>query len=352
MKNIISFTTRYRKSSSSDHRQLLIEITTPRHSQSPKMVTLDTAINKIALSTAPRHQNSPSPVAAANTMASLSPLPRFTFSPKVMTQDAAMMELSRSILEREAEINSIQRELSYTKQQRRVGDATNGNEAYTQLLVKIRVREEELRVAAHENQLLSEGVMTLRKQVNGLKMQEKKSAIDVVNAAKMEEERKSMTKKIASLQAEINSQREAFITAEDIIKKTDELIEQLRFEKEKITKKSERSEDTVKRLSYLLLVNEKRIGNIVEENAGLIAKAKKVAEEMASKDMSLSLQRKQIDEQNILIKNYEKRFLAKGMDVPKSMSCAIDCQCFYFAMLKSLCLSCFCRFSFSSCRRG
>ena len=298
------------------------------------MGTQDAAINKMALSTTPRHLMITTPVAADNTMVALSATPRFTFSPKILTQDAAMIELSRNILEREAEINSIQRELSYKKHQRRVGDAMNGNEAYTLLLAKSREREEELRLAAHENQLLGESVMALRKQVRDLKIKEKKSAMDIAYTAQMDKERKSMANKIASLQAEINSQREAFVTAEEIIKKTDELIEQLKFEKEEITKKSEQLEDSVKKLTAVLIVNEKRIGDIVEENERLIEEAKKVIDEMESKDMFLSLQGKQIDEQTMLIKKYEKRFLAKGMDVPKSTSIVIDCQCIYFAVLK------------------
>ena len=135
-----------------------------------------------------------------------------------------------------------------------------------------------------------------------LKIKEKKSAMDIAYTAQMDKERKSMANKIASLQAEINSQREAFVTAEEIIKKTDELIEQLKFEKEEITKKSEQLEDSVKKLTAVLIVNEKRIGDIVEENERLIEEAKKVIDEMESKDMFLSLQGKQIDEQTMLIK--------------------------------------------------
>ena len=295
-------------------------MTTPWFGHSPKTATQDATINNMALSKTPRHLMITTPVAAANTMVALSTTPRFNFSPKVMAHDAAMIDLSRSILEREAAINSIQRELSYKKQQRRVGDALNGNDAYTLLLVKSREREEELRVAAHENQLLGESVIALRKQVHDMKIQEHKNAMGIVHTAKKDAEQKSMAKKIASLQSEINSQREAFLMAEEIIKETDELIEQLKFEKHEITKKSELLEGTVKRLSAVLTEYEKRIGDMVEENEHLIEEAKVVTEEMESKDKFLCVQGERIDEQNVLIKQYEKRFLTKGMDVPKSTS--------------------------------
>ncbi len=325
-------------------------MTTPQFSHSPKTATQDATIKKMALSTTPRHLMITTPVAAANTMVALSTTPRFNFSPKVKAHDAAMIDLSRSILEREAEINSIQRELSYKKQQRRLGDALNGNDAYTLLLVKSREREEELRAAAHENQLLGESVIALRKQVHDMKIQEHKNAMVIVHTAKKDEEQKSMAKKIASLQSEISSQREAFLMAEEIIKETDELIEQLKFEKHEITKKSERLEGTVKKLLAVLTENEKRIGDILEENERLIEEAKVVTEDMESKDKFLCVQGKRIDEQNVLIKQYEKRFLTKGMDIHKSTSfikivSAFILLCFYL-------FTCPAFFCFSSCRRG
>ena len=235
-----------------------------------------------------------------------------------------MTELSRSILERETEINSIQRELSHQLQRR-------GDEAYTLLLVKVREREKDLQVAVRKKHFLGEMVIALRKQIKVLQETEKRSASDVAKViAKMGEERKSMAEKIAGLQMETEALSAVILTADEITKKSSELIEQFKQEKEEITKKAKQSEDAREKLEEFLAEKEKRIGVIMEENEGLFKGAKEATKTIESQDILLSEQQRRIEEQSNLIKTYEKRFLAKGMDFHKSTSFVVHYLIYFF----------------------
>jgi hypothetical protein len=127
---------------------------------SPKLSSSQSRARKILEDSARRLSTSKSPRVAS---LSISTTPRRGISPKTKPQDDAIMELSLSIKNREAEINSIQRKMQ--KQQRRAEEANGSNDAYTLLLVQYMEREEELRMAAQEIKALGENVSTLKKQV-------------------------------------------------------------------------------------------------------------------------------------------------------------------------------------------
>lgn len=229
---------------------------------------------------------------------------RSIFSPKAKTEDDAIMELSLSIKHREAEVNSIQ------QKQQRLAEVTNGsNDAYTLLLVQYMEREEELRVALNEKKALGENVSTLKKQVIELKKFGNKNATDVEKMVKMEEEWRAMAKKVTTLQMEITLQNRAIVTIEDMIKKKNSEIERVTREKEDVINERIQLEDTVKTLSKV-----KEEADITEAKAGAAMAA------LENNAILISMQKERLQEQSMLIKTYEKRFLTKGMDLPKSKS--------------------------------
>jgi ABC-type sugar transport system ATPase subunit len=127
-----------------------------------------------------------------------------------------------------------------------------------------------------------------------------------------------MAKKVVILEEEGKSQREAMSVAEEAIVKKDELIEQLEQEKEVFAKKV--SEDAAKKLTdkiNVLSESEKRVDDLMEEKERLIEELKKGTHAMESKDVLNNAQRQRIEELETLLNTYEKRFLAKDVDVPK-----------------------------------
>lgn len=225
-------------------------------------------------------------------------------SPKAKTEDDAM-ELSLSIKHREPEVNSIQRKI---QTQQKIAEETNGsNDAYTLLLVQYMAREEELRMALHEKKALGENVSTLKKQVVELKKFGNKNATDVEKMGKMEEEWRAMAKKVTTLQMEITLQNRAIVTFEDMIKNKNAAIERVTREKEGVINERTQLEDTVKTLSKV-----KEEADITEAKAGAATAA------LENNTILISMQKERLQEQSMLIKTYEKRFLTKGMDLPKS----------------------------------
>lgn len=232
-------------------------------------------------------------------------------SPKAKTEDDSIMELSLSIKHREAEVNSIQRKI---QKQQRLAEVTNGsNDAYTLLLVQYMEREEELRVALNEKKALGENVSTLKKQVVELKKFGNKNATDVEKMVKMEEEWRAMAKKVTTLQMEITLQNRAIVTIEDMIKKKNAEIERVTREKEDVINERIQLEDTVKTLSKV-----KEEADITEAKAGAATAA------LENNAILISMQNERLQEQSMLIKTYEKRFLTKGMDLPKSKSSVLS----------------------------
>lgn len=234
----------------------------------------------------------------------------------IATQDAVIVELTRILNERDAEINLItQHNLSMEsyiqEQQRQMIKLKKGPEEYNTLMALYMERNEELRVATHVN-------LPLNKDVKGLE--------DIVSDLKSEKDRDEtvfqiaeMAKKVVILEEEGKSQREAMSVAEEAIVKKDELIEQLEQEKEVFAKKV--SEDAAKKLTdkiNVLSESEKRVDDLMEEKERLIEELKKGTHAMESKDVLNNAQRQRIEELETLLNTYEKRFLAKDVDVPKS----------------------------------
>jgi ABC-type Fe3+/spermidine/putrescine transport system ATPase subunit len=233
----------------------------------------------------------------------------------IATQDAVIVELTRILNERDAEINLItQHNLSMEsyiqEQQRQMIKLKKGPEAYNTLMALYMERNEELRVATHVN-------LPINKDVKGLE--------DIVSDLKSEKDRDEtvfqiaeMAKKVVILEEEGKSQREAMSVAEEAIVKKDELIEQLEQEKEVFAKKV--SEDAAKKLTdkiNVLSESEKRVDDLMEEKERLIEELKKGTHAMESKDVLNNAQRQRIEELETLLNTYEKRFLAKDVDVPK-----------------------------------
>lgn len=233
----------------------------------------------------------------------------------IATQDAVIVELTRILNERDAEINLItQHNLSMEsyiqEQQRQMIKLKKGPEEYNTLMALYMERNEELRVATHVN-------LPLNKDVKGLE--------DIVSDLKSEKDRDEtafqiaeMAKKVVILEEEGKSQREAMSVAEEAIVKKDELIEQLEQEKEVFAKKV--SEDAAKKLTdkiNVLSESEKRVDDLMEEKERLIEELKKGTHAMESKDVLNNAQRQRIEELETLLNTYEKRFLAKDVDVPK-----------------------------------
>jgi hypothetical protein len=87
------------------------------------------------------------------------------------------------------------------------------------------------------------------------------------------------------------------------------------------------SEDAAKKLTdkiNVLSESEKRFNDIesknfrlMKEKERLIEELKKSTQTMETEDISNKVQRQRIEELETLINTYEKRFLAKGVDVPK-----------------------------------
>jgi chromosome segregation ATPase len=235
-------------------------------------------------------------------------------SPKTKAEDDAIMELSLSIKHREAEVNSIRRKI---QKQQQLAEETNGsNDAYTLLLVQYMEREEELRVALNEKKALGENVSTLKKQVIELKKFGNKNATDVEKMDKMEEEWRAMAKKVTTLQMEITLQNRAIATFEDMIKNKNAEIERVTREKEDVINERTQLEDIVKTLSKV-----KEEADITEAKAGAATAA------LESNAILISMQKERLQEQSMLIKTYEKRFLTKGMDLPKSKSSLLLYDC-------------------------
>jgi hypothetical protein len=235
----------------------------------------------------------------------------------IATQDAVIVELTRILNERDAEINLISQQNlsmeSYIQEQRRqMIKAKKGPEEYNTLMALYMERNEELRVATHVNLLLN-------KDVKGLE--------DIVSDFKNEKDRDEtafqiaeMAKKIARLEEEGKSQREAMSVAEEAIRKKDELIEQLEQEKEVFAKKIAWTEYAVKELTDKindLSESEKRVDVLMDEKERLIEELQKGTHAMESKDVLNNAQRQRVEELETLLNTYEKRFLAKDVDVPK-----------------------------------
>ena len=240
----------------------------------------------------------------------------------IRTQDAVIMELTRILNERDAEINLItQKNLSMEsciqEQQRKMIKAKTGHEEYNTLMSLYLERNEELRVATHVNLLLNKDVKGFEDIVSDLKNEKDRDQFQIAE----------MAKKVASLEEEGESQREAISVAEEAIRKKDELIEQLEHEKEVFAKKITCSEDAAKKLTdkiNVLSESEKRFNDIesknfrlMKEKERLIEELKKSTQTMETEDISNKVQRQRIEELETLINTYEKRFLAKDVDVPK-----------------------------------
>ena len=233
----------------------------------------------------------------------------------IATQDAVIVELTRILNERDAEINLItQHNLSMEsyiqEQQRQMIKLKKGPEEYNTLMALYMERNEELRVATHVNLLLNKDVKGLEDILSDLKS-EKDRDETVFQIAEM-------AKKVVILEEEGKSQREAMSVAEEAIVKKDELIEQLEQEKEVFAKKV--SEDAAKKLTdkiNVLSESEKRVDDLMEEKERLIEELKKGTHAMESKDVLNNAQRQRIEELETLLNTYEKRFLAKDVDVPK-----------------------------------
>ena len=255
-------------------------------------------------------------------------------------ENNTIMELTRRLSQSEAKIqvmsaekNTLERRLY--QQHQRVVQPMGHDAAYDMLLSAYNKREEELRVANHVNVELDKNVQELVKLVEEmqsegtskllkLSQKEEKSSLQVMKIAKLEEESKYR---------------------EEESKQKDGVIKYLKKEKEEINDKCKEAERTVKKLqdeidSYQKLVeeskclakehmnvltdNEKTIivlegrNNLLfKKNEQLKEKIKEDAHAIESKDALLNMQRQTIQEQLDMIQMYEKKFLAKDMDVPK-----------------------------------
>lgn len=231
------------------------------------------------------------------------------------TQDAVIAELTRILNERDAEINLItQQNLSMEsyiqEQQRQMIKSKKGPEEYNTLMALCMERNEELRVATHVNLQLNQNVKGLEDIVSDLKKDRDETAFQIAE----------MAKKVVILEEEGKSQREAMSVAEEAIRKKDKLIEQLEQEKEVFAKKIAWSEDAAKKLTdkiNVLSESEKRVDNLMEEKERLIEELKNGTHAIESKDDLNNAQRQRIEELETLLNTYEKRFLAKDVDVPK-----------------------------------
>jgi chromosome segregation ATPase len=157
-----------------------------------------------------------------------------------------------------------------------------------------------------------------------LKDQELKTTMQIAKMAKMESLEKI--------------QREEIKEVKETIKQKNIMISSLKQEKEELTEKTHMLEKTVKSLTEeisryeaivrnskvlaenqcsLISENEKSIRCLEEKNTELWKKWSNDVSTMKCKDALLNMQRQQMEEQENLLKIYETKFLAKGVDVVK-----------------------------------
>ena len=256
-------------------------------------------------------------------------------------ENNTIMELTRRLSQSEAKIqvmsaekNTLERRL-YQQQQQRVVQPMGHDAAYDMLLSAYNKREEELRVANHVNVELDKNVQELMKLVEEMQSE---GTSKLLKLSQKEEKSSLQTVKIAKLEEESKYREEES-------KQKDGVIKYLKKEKEEINDKRKEAERTVKKLqdeidSYQKLVeeskclakehmnvltdNEKTIivlegrNNLLfKKNEQLKEKIEEDAHAIESKDALLNMQRQTIQEQLDMIQMYEKKFLAKDMDVPK-----------------------------------
>ena len=255
-------------------------------------------------------------------------------------ENNTIMELTRRLSQSEAKIqvmsaekNTLERRLY--QQQQRVVQPMGHDAAYDMLLSAYNKREEELRVANHVNVELDKNVQELVKLVEEMQSE---GTSKLLKLSQKEEKSSLQVMKIAKLEEESTYREEES-------KQKDGVIKYLKKEKEEINDKCKEAERTVKKLqdeidSYQKLVeeskclakehmnvltdNEKTIivlegrNNLLfKKNEQLKEKIKEDAHAIESKDALLNMQRQTIQEQLDMIQMYEKKFLAKDMDVPK-----------------------------------
>eukprot|EP00578_Thalassiosira_sp_NH16_P022124 CAMPEP_0181103264 /NCGR_PEP_ID=MMETSP1071-20121207/14773_1 /TAXON_ID=35127 /ORGANISM="Thalassiosira sp., Strain NH16" /LENGTH=669 /DNA_ID=CAMNT_0023186327 /DNA_START=56 /DNA_END=2065 /DNA_ORIENTATION=+ len=281
------------------------------------------------------------------------------------TQETIIMELTRRIGEREAEIASITRQnMNFIRNSHeQAGNVTLGQEVYNTLINNYKEQAEQLRVATHANTELDKAFKELGRMTRGLQneravkliaAQDQGEKVAILTAelenerakkrlaAKDQEEKVAiLTAKLAKLEEEERSDRSVLSAT----KKMESVIKLLTREKIELIEKTKQSDVTVQKLrneisSYEELVrksktlaedqinvlqdNEKAICSLEDKNAELEKEIKdlkktnkKHAHTLESKDTLLNMQRQQMEEQENLVLVYEKRFKAKNSDLPQ-----------------------------------
>ena len=255
-------------------------------------------------------------------------------------ENNTIMELTRRLSQSEAKIqvmsaekNTLERRLY--QQQQRVVQPMGHDAAYDMLLSAYNKREEELGVANHVNVELDKNVQELVKLVEEmqsegtskllkLSQKEEKSSLQVMKIAKLEEESKYRDEESKQKDGVIKYLKKEKEEINDKCKEAERTVKKLQDEIDSYQKLVEESKCLAKEHMNVLTDNEKTIivlegrNNLLfKKNEQLKEKIKEDAHAIESKDALLNMQRQTIQEQLDMIQMYEKKFLAKDMDVPK-----------------------------------
>lgn len=220
------------------------------------------------------------------------------------TQESVIIELSRRLREKDAQIQSITQQrdsLEGYLQQNQNGDG------YDILRAKYDVKDAELQVANETNS-------ELRKLVNELQHVARKGDSSKLEITELREELKYAEKTVEKREATISSMKEEKAGME---KKQRKLKDELASYEELLEKSKALAEEQI----GVLLSNDKtihslqdKIAKMKRENEALKDTLKENKHTIESKDALLNMQRQELDKNERLVKNYETKFEAKGRD--------------------------------------
>lgn len=264
-------------------------------------------------------------------------------APPSYGEESVILELTHRLSEQQAEIIAMKNFLERQHHQHQADSAPIGSDAYNTLLAHYMEREEQLRVSKQAN---GRAIFDLQNErtLNQLKVQDNQEKI-----AKMEEEVQIQREEVKATDA-LLKKREVVIDYlqkenADIAAKSKQAIDYLQKENTEVVTKRFLAETAAQKLkdelaSYHEMVKkgktlaeeqihvlqdnegamkdlEDKNDELKEEMEGLKEQLDKTDHTIESKDALLNMQRQQLQEfedKNLI---YEKRFLAKDVDVPK-----------------------------------
>lgn len=232
------------------------------------------------------------------------------------------------LTERDSEMNVIierNRAMErFIQEQQRQMIKVKSSEECESLMTLYMERNEELRSAICGNQLLSSNVKGLEKIVNDL------SSDAAKEREKTAQKIAEMEKKIADLEEEGESQRNAMMVAEEANEEKHELIQSLKQENKELKQEVKQCHHTMaqlKREISVLRETEERIGGLETDNVWLVEEIERLnteknkdSLEIQNMEILVNAQRQGMEELENLVSTYENRFLAKDVDVPKLLA--------------------------------